>query len=155
MARLGTLLWVSLCSGLAGCSAADLPGLYWDLTLSTGADACNNPAVQYSKELEYRLVVDVNDVQVAVGPDTFATGTIDGCLVRYDSIVWTEVRDAGDIQWTLSGEATAQRGDGACGIAGDWIGTETFTVLSSDDPSVSPGCEYELNLTGTFQGEIE
>ena len=87
--------------------------------------------------------------------DTFATGTIDGCIVTYDSVVWTELRDAGNIQWTLTGEATAQRGDGACGLANDWIGTETFTVLSSEDPAVSPGCEYTLNVSGTYIGEVE
>ena len=47
-----------------------------------------------------------------------------------------------------------QRGDAACGIASDWIGTEVFTVVSSEDPSVSPGCTYTVDVTGTFDREI-
>ena len=29
-----------------------------------------------------------------------------------------------------------------------------FTVLSSEDPTVSPGCEYVLNISGTYVGEV-
>ncbi|MEZ4317030.1 MAG: hypothetical protein R3F61_05990 [Myxococcota bacterium] len=155
MARFGALRFTALLLALAGCGQADLPGHYWDLSASTQVDGCNSPAVQYSEDFEYRLVIDVTDIEVAIGPDTFAVGTIDGCTVSYDSIVWTEPRDAGDIQWTLSGTATAQRGNGACGISTDWIGTETFTVLSSDDPTVSPGCEYVLDLVGSYAGEVQ
>lgn len=156
MRRFGALRFAPLLATLVACGGGDLPGHYWELTATTGTDGCNNPAVQYAEDFEYRLEIDVSDVQVAIGPDTFASGTLDGCNVTYDSVVWTEVREAGNIQWTLHGEATAQRGDGACGTGdADWIGTETFLVLSSEDPTVSPGCEYVLNLAGTYVGEVE
>ena len=154
MRRMGGLRFVPLWVTLVGCGGGDLPGHYWRLNATTGDDGCNT-STQYAEEFDYRLEIDVSTVSVAIGPDTFAEGQIDGCTVTYDSIVWTEVRPAGNIQWTLTGEATAQRGDGACGISTDWIGTETFLVLSSEDPAISPGCTYTLNLSGTYEGEVE
>lgn len=140
---------------LAGCGPGKLPGHYWELDLSTAADNCNSSTVGYSETLEYRLEYGLETVSVSIGSDTFASGYIEGCRVIYESITWTEARRDGDIRWTLSGEAIAQREAGSCGIASDWQGTETFTVVSSEDPDIRPGCTYELNLSGTYIGEVE
>lgn len=143
------------CLALIACGQDDLPGHYWELDVSTAADTCNSPAVGYGDSFEYRLEIGVEEVSVAIGPDTFATGTINGCTVEYDSVIWTEQRPAGEVLWTLHGEALAQRGDGACGIASDWIGTEVFTIVSSADPAIRPGCTFTTDLTGTYVGEVE
>ena len=139
----------------AGCGAGDLPGFYYDVTATTREDACNSPVVQYAEDFEYRLFIEGNVAEVGIGPDTFATGTVDGCTVSYASITWTETRDAGNIQWTLEGEASAERAGGSCGTPAAWFGVETFTVQSSEDPAVSPGCTYTLDLLGTYIGEVE
>ena len=55
----------------------------------------------------------------------------------------------------LTGQAEVQPGDGACGNADDWVGTETYRVLSSEDQSVEPGCEYTLDVRGSFIEEID
>jgi len=107
-----------------------------------------------SDALTYRLDIELATVTLAIGADPFASGEIDGCTVTYESVTWTTPRDAGDVQWTLSGQATAQRGDGSCGTPADWIGTETFTVVSSEDAAIRPGCEFVLNVTGTYVGEV-
>jgi hypothetical protein len=145
----------AVASSLLGCSEADLPGLYWDVELSMQADNCNAPAVGYSEELSYRIEVDVEQASVAIGSDVFAQGSISGCTLSYESVAWTETRDAGDVRWQLTGTAATQRGDGACGNAVDWLGTETFTVLSSEDPLIRPGCEYVVDVVGTYVGEVE
>ena len=147
--------WIALIAGVAGCNGRNLPGHYWELDLSTADDACNNNTVAYSETLEYRLTFGVDDVTVAIGEDVFAAGDLDGCRVTYDTITWTETREAGDIQWTLTGEAIAQREEGSCGIASDWQGTEVFTVVSSQDPAIRPGCTYTLNLAGRYIGEVK
>jgi hypothetical protein len=155
-APIGRSALLALIAGLSGgCGAADLPGFYYDVTATTREDTCNSPAVQYTEDFEYRLFIEANQAEVGIGPDTFATGTVDGCTVSYASITWTETRDAGNIQWTLEGEATAERGGGACGAPSAWFGTETFTVQSSEDPSISPGCTYTLDLLGSYIGEVE
>lgn len=140
---------------LMGCGEPQLPGHYWELDFSTAVDECNTPAVGSSDQYTYRLEFGVEEITVSIGADTFATGVVNGCTVSYESVTWTTARPAGDIQWTLSGEATAQRGDSSCGIASDWIGQETFTVVSSADPGVRPGCTFTLDVSGTYVGEVE
>lgn len=143
---------------LFGCSEADLPGSYFDVDLQMVSDECNAQAVGYSESLTYR-VTDVPDddqmLSVSVGPDEFARGPSEGCSFTYSSVAWTEPREAGDLRWTLSGTAAVQRGDGSCGNPSDWQGTEVFTILSSEDPAINPGCTYTVDVTGTFVGEVE
>lgn len=155
MTRVGLALWTGLAALSMGCGQGQLPGHYWDVQLATDNDGCNNPIAQYSDELTYRVVFDNTDAEVAIGPDVFAAGRRDGCQVTYESVTWTETRPTGDIQWTLQGEALAQEGDGSCGIANDWTGQEVFTVLTSDDPAIEPGCTYTLAVNGTYVGEVE
>lgn len=145
----------ALALALGGCGEESLPGHYWELQFSTAEDRCNSPSVSYGEGFTYRLEFDVTEVRVAIGSDVFASGTINGCTVAYESVVWTESRPAGDVLWSLSGEAIAQRGDGSCGIQSDWVGTEVFTIHSSADPAISPGCTYTLDVNGTYEGEVE
>lgn len=154
---------------LAGCGEGELPGHYWDVELSLLEDACNASPVGYNESLEYRVAYDLDDIEVAVGPDVFATGTSSGCEVSYSTITWTEPRRDGDVQWQLRGSAKVQQGSGGgCAIqdpiaacpnvpafAADWRGCEVFTIVSSEDPNVNPGCTYTLQLSGTYVGEVE
>ena len=92
-ARFGTAA-AALTVILAGCGEGDLPGHYWDVELSLLEDACNASPVGYNESLEYRVVYDLDDIEVAVGPDVFAVGTSSGCEVSYSTITWTEPREA-------------------------------------------------------------
>lgn len=144
-----------LCCSLMACSTEELPGQYFDVEVSMASDGCNSPAVGYSESFSYRLVKDLESIELGVDADIFASGSISGCSVAYESVAWTETREAGDIRWQILGEAQVQPGDGSCGNPRDWIGTETFTVLSSDDPLVRPGCTYVVDVAGDFVEEVQ
>lgn len=151
-----TLFPLLAVGALSGCSEPPLPGQYYDVSVEMATDGCNDQAVGYGEDFRYRLQVydGTNQADVAIEGDTFATGSVSGCTISYDSVTWTEERDDGDIRWMLSGEAEVQPGDGSCGNPDDWVGTETYRVLSSDDVDVAPGCEYVVNVRGSFVEEI-
>lgn len=142
----------------AGCNGGDLPGYYFDVRLDGTDDACTGDPADYAESFEYRVELDSNDATLAIGDDVFATGTLEGCLLTYTSLVWTSSRDSAEITWQIFGSARIDLGggDGCVEQSGsDWDGTEQFVVLSSNAEDVSAGCTYDLALEGTFSREVE
>jgi hypothetical protein len=141
---------------LGGCGDEELPGLYWDLIVEGTDNQCTGGGANYSQRYEYRVLFEGNDITVAVDEDIFATGTVDGCLLTYSSVVWSSYRENHEIQWQILGSAYVNAGGGGgCVDDTDWQGTETFVITSSDHPSVSAGCTYETEVTGGFTREVE
>lgn len=145
---------------LVGCGE-DLPGFYWELEQAgvDDGDMCNATAVPPADELlEYRLEIDVQDLVISVGPDQFATGVVQGCTISYQTVVWPEERNDYEIAWQMTGSAVISRGgtDG-CGPENgtDWDGTETFTIITSEDPALAPGCTYTVGLSGAYVKEVK
>ncbi|MBN2799314.1 MAG: hypothetical protein JXX28_09230 [Deltaproteobacteria bacterium] len=150
--------WLALAlTGLVGCAPEEpLDGFLWDVELSVLEDGCLPAAsADYTEQLPYRLVFDGSYVDLAIGPDLFATGAISGCEIAYDSVVWGQNIDGYTVRWSLAGEATYRPGGDACNLSAgtDWLGTETFTILSSDHPDIAPGCELVLHAQGAYAGE--
>lgn len=58
----------------------------------------------------------------------------------------TSDRDGGDITWQIQGYAQleANRRSGSL----TWSGSETITVLESQDPAIVPGCTFTYDVTG-------
>ena len=155
----------SIAAGLAvaafapGC-ATELPGSFWDVTVTTPiADTCNSPQVDYTDTVDfaYRLLFDGPRVSLALGEDVFAAGGISGCDINYQSVVWGEPKDGYDLKWQITGEAIFRPGGSACDLDTnvDWLGTETFEIISSDHPDIAAGCTYSITLTGVFTGTVE
>ncbi len=152
------LPWFASLSGclLAACQGP-LPGAYWDVEQSLDEDLCNATPIPTSGSFEYRVVYDAQDITLAIEEDEFATGTVSGCFLDYQTVVWPEERDGFNIAWQMEGSATASKGgDDGCTVEGgvDWSGTETFTIITSEDPDLSPGCTYTVALQGTFKEEV-
>jgi hypothetical protein len=139
---------------LGGCGEEALDGFLWDVELLAVIDDCNDPTVAYADSLEYRVSFDGGAVELAVGPDAFATGYIAGCEINYETVVWGEDHNGYEVRWQMSGEAVYRQGDDTCNLpAGtDWIGTETFTIITSDDPALAVGCQYQLDVNGVYAG---
>ena len=142
-----------------GACKADLPGFYWELEQSLNDDTCNaQPVSPPTDPFEYRLQFDVNDLVLAIGEDEFATGTVQGCVLAYETVVWPEDRNDYRLAWQMRGAATVSRGgtDG-CPVdnGSDWSGTEVFTIITSEDPDLSPGCTYTVNLSGSYTKEVQ
>lgn len=143
---------------LAGCTNADLKGHYWNISIAGDEDDCTGGNAQYSEKLEYRVVFDGNDITMAVAEDEFATGNTNGCSISYESVIWEDVRGDYGLRWQIHGSATVNVGGGqSCkpGNGTDWDGVETFEVVSSEDPAISPGCEYSLKLSGKYVEEVK
>src|SRR4051812_46275246 len=79
--------------GAVGCKQADLPGDYYGMVLEGAENLCTGNGTGYTQDYEYRLIVDGNDVSVAIDDSVWATGTADGCTVTYDSLAWSDYRD--------------------------------------------------------------
>jgi hypothetical protein len=139
-----------------GCGGGEevLDGYLFDVTGLAVIDDCNDPTVPYQETFEYRLSFDEANVVLSIGADDFATGRIAGCAITYDTAVWNAERASGDVKWQLSGEAVYRQGGDTCNLpAGmDWEGTETFSVVASEDPSIPVGCQYVLDTTGVYLG---
>lgn len=154
--RARTLVLSGLTAGVAACSGEDLPGTYFDIRLDGAENGCT-AGTDYADTLEYRVALDVNDATLAIGPDVFATGSLEGCQLTYTSLVWTSSRDSAEITWQIFGEARIDLdgGEGCVEADSDWAGTETFVVLSSNAEDVAAGCTYELAVDGTFSRTVE
>ncbi len=156
MTRLAAVAIIATMPAVSGCQGQDLSGHVWSVRLTTDRDECADPPANYDEVLE--LVVDFpGGDQISVGTQgaVFATGTIAGCSMTYRTGVWEEEREGAVIRWELEGEALYRLGGTSCEIEDglDWIGSETFTVVASDDPDISPGCQSVLTTTGTYVGE--
>lgn len=150
--------WVGFGVGVAlgGCGGKELPGHYWDVVVEGSENLCTGNAPDYREEYEYRVLLEGNDIQVAIDEDVFATGTIEGCTVTYNSLSWSDYRDDLEIQWEILGSARVNiGGDKGCIPDRDWDGTETFLVTESAHPDVQPGCTYTLTVTGAYTHEVE
>ncbi|MEZ4235715.1 MAG: hypothetical protein R3F59_06040 [Myxococcota bacterium] len=140
----------------AGCGGQELPGQYYDVSVDGQDNQCTGNAPNYHEEYEFRLVIDGNDIQLAVGPDIFATGTIGACDISYSSLAWSSYRDGNEIQWEILGQAKINVGaGGGCVNGKDWEGLETYLVTNSAHPDVSSGCTYDVAVTGTWTHEVQ
>lgn len=139
-----------------GCSSPDLSGHVWNLRLRTTQDECSDPPASFDEAIEF--VVDFQGGSaISVGTDgaLFATGEIAGCALTYRTGTWEEERDGGIVRWEMEGEALYRLGGTGCEIEDgvDWQGSETFTVLGSEDPNIPVGCQSILDVSGTYVGE--
>ena len=159
--HVSAVLALVLGSVVTGCKKEELPGQYFHLNLKGAENLCTGNGTGYTDEFEYRLEVDGNDVSVAIGPDVWATGTVDGCTVSYTSLAWSDYRDDADgnsleIQWVINGEARVNiGGGGGCVENDDWEGTEVFLITESAHPDVAAGCTYTIDTVGKWEKEVQ
>lgn len=146
-----------------GCTEP-LEGFAWQVTVSGGEpgfDSCNIGSEQpYTETFTYALDFDGANVDLGLLIDGtifgFADGNLSGCDVSYQSVVWQDQRDGGEVRWQLEGEASMRQGGSTCNMDDgvDWVGFEEITVLDSTDPDVPPGCTYRMDATGTYDGAL-
>ena len=142
---------------LNGCSSESLEGMRWEVTALATEDLFNDPTVAYQETFEYRVVFDGPAATLHVDDGTFAAGVVEGCDLRYETVVWAEKREEGNLRWQLTGSASVYTGGDSCLLDGgkDWVGTEVVEVLYSEIPEIEAGCTYTMELEGTFLGDGE
>lgn len=146
--------------GLAGCGSGPLPGSYWDISIVDATDFCHEEPVNYAgqTDFEYRLVFEGSAVNLLLEDEGFAKGTISGCEISYQSVVWPSTVDGFEVKWQITGEASFRAGSTGCNLdeGVDWLGVETFEIVSDPDdhPEIEPGCTYALTTQGVFTETI-
>jgi len=155
------LLTPMLLALAVGCAKDDAepPDGQWEVQVTGIETNCTEASEGYQETYQYLLYYDGSATELRIeGPDgkpeSFATGVRSGCRVSYESAVWLEDRPNGLLRWQLEGSADYQGTAGGCDIdeGYDWVGTETITVLDSEDEAVPVGCTYEMEVTGTYKG---
>jgi hypothetical protein len=150
--------WMILGGGLASCGEAEAPGFLWDVTTVVTGNFCFQAEEGWTEEFTYKLAFEGAAVNLSIGDDQFASGSISGCQVVYHSVVWMEPRDGFELRWKIDGEAYYRQSGGCENFLDDnrdWQGTETFTVVNSEHPDYPVGCTMELEVQGTYAGAIE
>ena len=143
---------------LMGCAEeTEAPDGEWEVTVTGDANSCTTSTEGYEENFVYQLFYDGSETTVEIDGEGFASGTTSGCTLNYTSQTWLEERDGGDLQWDITGTATVQGAAGGCegedleeGL--DWQGTETITVVSSEDESIPEDCTYTMTVSGVFLG---
>lgn len=153
-----------LATATSACPAPLDPGFVWDVTLTTADDGCAGGAADdYSESFDYVLQFDDAGSGARVGiledeePVTFAVGSVAGCDLDYGSVIWDDIRDGYLLRWRIEGEARWRTGgDLACNLepGTDWLGTEIVEIVGSEHPDYAAGCQVELDVVGTYTGEL-
>ena len=145
-------MWILFFS-LVACKETIEPNGTWTVSI-TGLDTdCVESEEGFLQTYEYSLYYDGSYVEIKVDGESFAAGQIRGCAIQYESGVYLEESDSGDFRWFISGNADVEAAAGGCGDIPDeydWYGTETLTVVSSDNEGVAEGCDYNMEVVGTF-----
>ncbi|MCP4806631.1 MAG: hypothetical protein GY913_29275 [Proteobacteria bacterium] len=177
------LIWTL--ATLASCGEEPLSedAYHWDVKV-TGVETDCVPEDQqspYGENLTYSLEFTGSLTKLMIGTDSFATGTLRGCELEYESqVVGDQDRD---VQWVLSGHAVQRTGGDICDMADkveeerlaagidddawtanqsqylgggepatvDWVGMETFEIVASEDASIPVGCTYTLFVAGNYR----
>ncbi|MEL6341659.1 MAG: hypothetical protein AAFV53_00905 [Myxococcota bacterium] len=137
------------------------PDGVWNVTVTGDFDDRNDEVDEcagtdpttYSESFGYQLFFNGTNVDIRINDEDFAAGARTGCTIEYQSAAYLEEDANGSFQWEITGEATYQAAAGAC-LDGedDWVGEETIEVIFSDNEAIPVGCEYRLQVTGTYQG---
>lgn len=133
-------------------------GFTWEVTATGVEDLCNVPPQAYQESFDYTLFFSGSMTDLRVQGQSFATGEISGCNLSYVSPIMGEKRPSGAlVKWQLEGDATLRQGGASCDLPEDrdWVGTEIFTIVESEDPDLVAGCSYTLSLEGTYLGSGE
>lgn len=123
-----------------------------DGTGETTSDSCHPDATEgYEETFSYAVAFEGSSATIYIGEDVFALGTVTGCDLTYSTVVIGEdTENDGPVKWQLTGTASIDPAEGDACVEGerDWEGRETFEIISSEDETLQPGCEYELFTFG-------
>lgn len=148
---------------LLACNQSKVPenAIFFDVSVSVGnndddplIDECHPDLAEvpgYAEDFTYALALDGTSATIYIGEDVFAAGTVSGCDLTYSTVViGSETESDGPVKWQLSGTASVDPAEGGSCVDGDdeWAGTEVFEIVSSEDETLEPGCQYEMVTVG-------
>lgn len=131
--------------------------LVYSVEVTGTADSCHTDGSMdngWQDTFEYAVAFDASSADLYMDGQPFAAGTLSGCNLTYQSVViGDDERAAGALKWQLTGSSkveTDASGDACVDGDTEWEGTETITVISSDDDAIEPGCTYTMSTVGDY-----
>ncbi len=119
-----------------------------------GPDTCHPGNTQgWTKNFTYDVTLNASSASLYADGEPFASGSISGCKLNYQTVVIDDAgRTGGDLKWQLTGAASMDTtSGGVCATDGNaFSGTETYAIISSDDPNIAVGCTYPTTVVGDF-----
>ena len=144
---------------LFACKETIEPSGIWKVTV-TGTGS-SNPCVESTEGFEntyqYALYYDGSFATIKIKDKDsdefvfFATGEQRGYLLDYASPTYLEESPDGNFNWQIKGDSyieSANTDSEQVPDELDWYGTEILTVVSSENPNIPEGCEYEMSIEG-------
>ncbi|HJN76670.1 MAG TPA: hypothetical protein QGF58_22255 [Myxococcota bacterium] len=96
----------------------DPDSYHWDIRVTGVENDCSEEQQGYSEDFVYSLDFTGSLTKLKIGYDGFATGTLKGCVLEYESqVVGEPDRAGGAVQWVLTGEAVQRTGGEICDMA--------------------------------------
>lgn len=140
---------------LSACNPSKVPedAIWYTITVTgIGPDECHPGNTEgYQDAFDYAIGFTGSRADVYVDGEPFASGTINGCNLTYHTVVYGTTTDAGELKWELNGQAQLDPGNDSCVEGdGDWMGTETFTIVDTDIDDMDVPCDYPMSTTGTY-----
>ncbi len=137
---------------LLACAESKIPADSQHFSVTVDADDGD-----YSETFNYYVAFDASSATLYIDEAAFARGTLTGCSLTYQSVVFGQSRPDGDVKWQLFGNASIESAQGDPCVDGedDWSGTEYAEIVASDDESIEVGTEYYMTTTGKFVGNTE
>lgn len=131
--------------------------LWYDVNV-TGVDTTcalteEQMSAGYTDAFVYAVALDGSSATLYIEDQVFASGTVSGCNLDYQTVTIGEERPEGNLKWQIYGSAKidGSAGSDAC-VEGDdaWLGTEYFEIVESEDEAIEVGCTYNMETTGTL-----
>lgn len=147
---------------LLGCfdnSKIPTDALLYDVTVTgIGPDECHPGSTEgWTDTFQYAVAFDASSADIYVDGEPFATGTVSGCVLTYQTVVLLTERSSGNLHWSIAGQALIDSGDDSCAEAEgvDFDGTETIEIVESEDDTIESGCTYPMTVQGKYTGAAE
>jgi hypothetical protein len=124
----------------------------WSVTVTGTETSCVQDTTGFIESYDYGVIYDGTKAKIYIEESMYATGDHRGCSLQYKSAAYLEDSSDGRFTWDITGSADVQGAAGGCDLQEglDWEGTETLTVLESENPNVEEGCTYNMSVEGAF-----
>jgi hypothetical protein len=154
---------VLLILSLIACTNSKVPedAVFYNVTVTAKnidddglVDECHPEATEgYQESFSYAVAFEGSSATLYIGEDVFALGSTSGCTLTYSTVtIGEDTEQDGNVKWQLFGSAEIDPAEGDACVDGpdSWKGSEYFEIVSSEEDTLEPGCQYEMETVGTL-----
>ena len=112
--------------------------------------SCEEDITLSTETFSYELYIDGDSVAIEIDGQPFASGTVLGCELEYESPTWLATTPNGDVQWSVMSRFVKADGASVCAIPGqfNFLGIEEYTVVESDNVKYPIGRTVRKVISG-------